>query len=116
MSRFPPLILFSTSDKIGAAGICSTNGIISIATDFPACFIIMIFLHEIWHYIFNNYIPLVFKLKYQLTISMEEISHDLMLLLPEPYRERAIIDEAQLMRYIMWECSVYSEDSTTKHK
>ena len=106
MYRFPPIILFSSSDKIGAAGICSSNDIICIAIDFPLWFILFVFLHEMGHYLLNN-IPLHPDHKNFLNQILEEKSHRFIMILPHKYREKTIINQAQIMRYIMWECSVF---------
>ena len=107
--RFPPVFLISTSKIIGAAGICSTNDVICIAKDFPLWFIFLTIIHELWHYIFNH-LPINEELKNGLTENMEFVSHQITLKLPHKYREKAIIDQDQVMRYITWECSVYASD------
>jgi len=106
MDRFPPIILFSSSDKIGAAGICSSNDVICIAIDFPLWFILLVFLHEMGHYLLNN-IPLHPDHKNFLTQILEDKSHRFMMILPPKYREKTIINQAQIIRYITWECSVF---------
>lgn len=88
MRRKIPRVMFSTSKVIGHGG--SYDGkTIMVATDFPLWFVTNVIVHEFGHWIID-WLPLQFRLRYDVTMWMENFAVRMIRILPQKDRDKDV--------------------------
>jgi len=97
-TQFLPIIIFSNSKFMGSAG-SECHGIIGIAIDFPLWFIFYVIFHEFVHYI-SHFLPITFKLRYNICMWNERIADKFINLLPLFYRTKTVFNYKKCLLWL----------------
>lgn len=106
---FPPKLCFYNSKFMGASGLCSSDGIICIAKDFPLWYILFALVHELTHYV------LLFApehLNIVATYALEYITITILNQFPHTFKQKLLINVKQVEKFTEWQTTIYHYKTT----